>query len=68
MVEDLLFEAFITPGHLYKLPDMEWEILTWPTIHYYTRHIVAVAGNDPWTVLLKVRYYSTKFRIVVLLK
>ena len=42
MVEDLIFEAFITPG-----PDMEWEILTWPTIHYYTRHIVAVAGNDP---------------------
>ena len=65
MVEDLIFEAFITPG-----PDMEWEILNvWnSTIHYYTRHIVAVAGNDPWTLLLKVRYYSTKFRIVVLLK
>lgn len=51
MEEDLIFEAFIILGHLYKLPDMRWEILTWTTIHYYTGHIVAIACNDLWTVI-----------------
>lgn len=47
MVEDLVFEAFIILGHLYKLPDMEWDILIWTTVHYYTRHIVALPVMIP---------------------
>lgn len=47
---------------------MGWESLAWTAIHYYARHIVAAAHNDSWAVLLKARYYSAKFMIVVLLK